>query len=105
METIRVVMVDAQPQPGTHAFAEYGGASINVYTTELSEAVALRIATREVSEAGWQVNAIDETFLLTRGDLVDAPDGLAYFEQALMDGVVVVIHTYSATPDDTDRVH
>jgi len=105
METIRVVMVDAQPQFGTDAFVEYGGAAINIYTTELSEAAALDIAAQEVAEAGWQIQAIDETFLLTRADLVDAPDGLAYFEQALLDGVVVVIHTYPVAPGDTDRVH
>ncbi len=98
-------MLDAQPRPGTEAFVKYGGASINVYTTELSEAAALSIAEQEVSDAGWQVRSIDETFLLARGDLVDAPDGLAYFEQALLDGVVVVIDTYPATLERTDRVH
>ena len=106
METIRVVMVDALPQPGSEAFNEYGGATINVYTTELSEPTALEIAAREVAEAGWQLQAIDETFLLTRHDLVDAtPDGIAYFEQALMDGVVVVLHTYPPDPQEGDHVH
>ena len=52
METVRLVMVDALPQPGTSAFAEYGGATINVYTTELSEQAAVAVAKREVTEAG-----------------------------------------------------
>ncbi|KRG67548.1 hypothetical protein [Pseudoxanthomonas dokdonensis] len=106
METVRLVMVEALPRPDTPAFAKYGGATINVYTTELSEHAAVELATREVAEAGWQLQAVDETYLLTRAELPEAtPEGVAYFEQALLDGVVVVIHTYPATPQEGDLVH
>jgi len=105
MERVRVVMVDALPLPGTDAFAQYGGATINVYCTEESEDGALAIATREVSEAGWQIQSVEDTFLLAREDLVDAPDGLQYFEQALIDGIVLVIHTYLAVPGEGDAIH
>lgn len=106
MVTVRLVMVNALPQPGTSAFAEYGGATINVYTTELSEQAAVALAMREVAEAGWQLQTVDETYLLTRADIMEAaPEGVAYFEQALLDGVVVVIHTYPVTPQDGDFVH
>ena len=106
METVRLVMVDALPQPGTSAFAEYGGATINVYTTELSEQAAVAVAEREITKAGWQLRAVDETYLLTRTDLAEATsEGVAYFEQALLDGVVVVIHAYPAAPQEGDLVH
>ena len=106
MDTVRLVMVDALPQPGTPAFAEYGGATINVYTTELSEQDAIALASREVAEAGWQLQTVDDTYLLTRPDLVEAtPEGVAYFEQALLDGVVLVIHTYPASAQEGDLVH
>ena len=106
METIRLVMVDALPEPGTADFAEYGGATINIYTTELSEQAAVALAVREVTEAGWQLLAVDETYLLTRNDLAQAtPEGVGYFEQALLDGVILVIHTYPATPQEGDYVH
>lgn len=105
MEQVRVVMVDARPLPGTDAFAEYGGATINVYSTELSQDAALAIAVREISEAGWQIQSVEDTFLLTRQDLAEAPDGLKYFEQALLGGIVLVIHTYPAAPGDGDVVH
>ncbi|WP_119718501.1 hypothetical protein [Cognatilysobacter tabacisoli] len=99
-------MVDALPQPGTPAFAEYGGATINVYTTELAEQAAVALATREVAEAGWQLQTVDETYLLTRADLAEAtPEGMSYFEQALLDGVVVVIHAYPATKPEGNLVH
>lgn len=105
MERVRVVMVDALPLPGTDAFAEYGGATINIYSTEESEENALAIAAREVAEAGWQIQSVEENFLLTRDDLVDSPDGLQYFEQALIDGIVLVIYTYAATAEDRDAIH
>jgi hypothetical protein len=44
MERVRVVMVDALPLPGTDAFAEFGGATINIYITEESEDRALTVA-------------------------------------------------------------
>ena len=100
MERVRVVMVDALPLPGTPAFAEFGGATINVFTTEESEDGALAVAAREVAEAGWQVRAIEETFLVTREDFEESPDGLQYFEQALLDGIVLVLPTYHV--DDGD---
>lgn len=105
MERVRVVTVDAAPMPGTTAFAEFGGAIINVYTTEESEAGALAIATQETLAAGWQARFIEDTFLLTRGDLAAAPEASQYFEQALLDGLVLVVHTYPSTPEEGDLVH
>lgn len=100
-----MIMVDASPLPDTAVFAEFGGATINVYTTEESEAEALAIATQEILEAGWQVRFIEDTFLLTRGDLAATPEASQYFEQALLDGIVLVVHTYPAAPEETDTVH
>ena len=98
-------MVDALPLPGTDTFAEYGGATINVYSTEDSEDGALVVAAREVAEAGWQIRSIENSFVLTREDLAETPDGLEYFEQALIDGIVLVIQTYPAAPGDGDAIH
>lgn len=105
MERVRVVMLEALPLPATNAFAECGGAIINVYLTELSRDAALDIAAREVAEAGWQIQSVEDTFLLSRQDLADAPDGLQYFEQALIDGIVLVIYAYPNVPGDGDIVH
>ena len=98
-------MVAALPLPGTDAFAEYGGATINIYTTEESEGGALTIAAREVAEAGWQIQSVEDNFLLTREDLAESPDGLQYFEQTLIDGIVLVVYTYPSTAEDRDAIH
>ena len=41
-------------------------------------------------------------FLLTREDLAESPDGLQYFEQTLIDGIVLVVYTYPSTAEDRD---
>jgi len=103
VERVRVVMVDTLPIPGTDGFETFGGARINVYTTELSEDGAHAIAAREVAEAGWHVQSVEGSFLLARADLAEAPEGLQYFEQALLDGIVLVIHAWRR--GDEDAVH
>ena len=105
MERVRVVTVNALPLPGTNEFEEFGGATINVWTTEESEDGARANAVREVTEAGWQVQSIEETFLLAREDFVESADGLEYFEQVLLDGIVLVVYTYPATPQESDAIH
>jgi hypothetical protein len=105
MEAVRIVMVNAVPLPDTEAFAKYGGATINVYTTEQTEGRALVVATREVLDAGWQIKSIEDTFLVTRDDFIETKEGLEYFEQTLIDGIVLVIYSYPATPEDDDIIH
>jgi hypothetical protein len=105
MEGLYVVTIDALPFPGSEEANSFGGAYINVYTTDQSEAAALTTASREVAEAGWQSHAIESVSFVTRQDFEDDSDGLAYFEQAQLDGIVVVVHTFPNEPDDEDVRH
>ena len=100
-----MVTIDALPLPGTEATNSYGGAYINVYTVDQSEAAALATASREVAGAGWQSRAIESVSFVTRSDFEDDSDGLTYFDQAKMDGVVLVVHTFSNEADDVDVRH
>src|SRR5687768_5697829 len=105
MDGLYLVTIDALPLPGTEAANSYGGAYINVYTVDQSEAAALLTASREVAEAGWQSRAIESVSFVTLEDFEDDSDGLAYFEQAQMDGIVLVVHTFSNEADDADVKH
>ena len=105
MDSIFVVTVEASPIRGTDRFFKFGGAYINVYTTSKTEADAIAVATTEVRDAGWHLDAIDEVNLVTRGDLTDTDSGLEYFEQALLDGIVVVVHTFSLDTGDQVVAH
>ena len=105
MEGLYVVTVEATPAAGSDAFASHGGAYINVFTTDASESEALSTASREIAEAGWQFNRIDDVTWVTRSDYADDPSGLEYFEQALIDGVVIVVHIFSPDQEGQDVLH
>ena len=105
MDGLYFVTIDALPLPGTEAAGSYGGAYISVYTSDQSEAAAVSTANREVAEAGWQSLVIQSVSFVTRQDFEDDSDGLAYFEQAQTDGVVLVIHTFPNEAQDADVRH
>ena len=105
MDGLYIVTIDALPLPGTDAAESYGGAYINVYTTDQSEAAAVSTASREVTEAGWQSRAIQSVSFVTRKDFEDDSDDLAYFEQAQIDGIVLVVHTFPNEAEDADVRH
>ncbi|WP_242102015.1 hypothetical protein [Lysobacter sp. M2-1] len=105
MEGIHVVFVEAAPLPGSDAFAIVGGAYIKVLTTALNETDALAIANHEVSEAGWSIRTVEDVSWVTRDDYTDGQEGIEYFEQALIDGVVLLVHTYPPGPEDGDALH
>ncbi len=105
MGALYVVKIKAEPMPGSQSADKFGGAYINVYAKASSESAALEIAGREVAEAGWRSQSIREVALVTRKDFVDDSDGLEYFKQAQVDGIVVVVHTYPIYPDEDDVRH
>jgi len=105
MDGIYVVTVEASPLPGSDRFFEFGGAYINVYTASRTEVEAITVATRESLESGWQPEAIDRVQWVTRADFADTEDALEYFERALQDGIVVVVHTFPPETDDVGAAH
>jgi hypothetical protein len=70
------------------------GAFINVFLTEPSKEAALAKARFEIAEAGWNVHSVESVNWVTRADYDEDPTGVDYFDQALIDGMVIVIHTY-----------
>jgi hypothetical protein len=70
------------------------GAYLNVYATVSSEAEATSIAVTELAAAGWRCLKVQRVTRHTREDYENNPKGLEYFEQALQDGVVLVVHTF-----------
>ena len=105
MESIRVVRIEARPDLDSPEVGQVAGAFVNVYTTATSEKEALEIARAEIAQAGWVVIAVEDQHLLTHADAQASPDTLPYYEQALLDGVVLVFHTYSLGGEEPDVVH
>ncbi|MGQ4661624.1 hypothetical protein [Lysobacter sp. F6437] len=105
MESIRVVQIAARPGLDSPDVEEVAGAFVNVYTTATSQEKALEIASAEIVQAGWIVLSVEDEHLLTHAEAQASPEALPYYEQALLDGVVLVFHSYSHGGEEPDVVH
>ena len=56
-------------------------------------------------EAGWLIISVEDQYSLTRAEAQAAPDSLPYYEQALLDGVVLVFHKYPHGGEEPDVLH
>jgi hypothetical protein len=104
---VRIFFMSFQvsPRPDTPSFATAGGAYINCWIAAAAFEDAQLRARSLITEAGWLIGKLEISRVAAREDYRDAPDGLAYFEQALVDREVLVIHTWPAEPQDGDPVH
>ena len=105
MTEIFVVQVEASPDGVTHSSNEFGGAYINVYTTELDIRNAIEIAEKEVVAAGWSVDRVVSAALNAPSDFDEEDSGLQYYKQALQDGIVVVVHMFPPEHSDSEFLH
>ena len=107
MKSIFFIEYEVRPNSGTKAFEEFGGAFVNCYVQASSEAEATAFAQAEMTESGWSVIAVEETpAQLDRDYLVNNnPDGLRYFDQAVLDGECYVFHTWGIESQEDDVVH
>ena len=105
MEEVRVVSLEARPLLGSAEFEQVAGAFVNIYTTAKSTEEALAIADSEMAEVGWIIIAVEDEYLLTRVTAQATPASLPYYEQALLDGVVLVFHNYPHGGEEPDVVH
>ena len=80
--------------PGSDSFATCSGAVVNAWVVAPTEQQALAIAARDVQAAGWKIETLEAVFPVTRADYGEEASGLEYFEQALVDGIVLVFHTW-----------
>jgi hypothetical protein len=100
MRGVYVVSVEALPLQGSANADAYEGAYINVYVVSSSEGAAIESAKREVAESGWRTCQVEKIVFVNREDFVAGSDGVKYFDQAQIDGVVAVVHTYALDQDE-----
>lgn len=105
MTEIFVVQLEAIPDGVLQSADEFGGAYINVYTTELNIRSAIDIAEKETTEAGWRTERIVSASLASATDFPDEDSGKQYYEQALQDGVVIVVHIFPPEHAESDFLH
>ena len=94
-------MLHAHPRPDSNEYGETDAAwaSCFVKTTDLVEA-EMR-ARAFLADAGWDTELLEESKLVSREDLAGNVDALEKFDQALIDGVVVTLHSWDVgAPDE-----
>jgi hypothetical protein len=89
-----LVRYDARPLANAELLVGFSGAVINVWVVAQNAQQARARAVLELEEAGWHIEALIEISSVTRQDYVDDSAGIGYFEQALMDDIVVVVHAW-----------
>jgi hypothetical protein len=80
--------------PISDSFVSYSGAAVNVWVAASTEQQALAIAAQKIQEAGWHIESLEAIFPVIRDDYSNDAAGLEYFEQALVDGIALIFHTW-----------
>lgn len=91
---VRVLSFEAVPLADTSASNQASGAQVNVYVLASSDSIARERAEREMRDAGWEPSGSLESSPVTAASFEASSDGLAYYEQCLVDGIVIVMHMW-----------
>lgn len=97
-----LVEIHALPGPDA-ALREFGGAYVNCWIEAPDLGEAVRRALAEVQDAGWDPQEVQHGALSSREDYTGEDDGLAYFEQALIDKEVCVFHIYPVEDEEDEE--
>ena len=89
-----LVRYEAKPLPESESFVLCSGAAVNVWIAASTGEQALARAAQEVQEAGWSIETFEGIGTVTRDNYGEDTSGLEHFEQALIDGIVLVFHTW-----------
>ena len=88
----------ARPKSGSESFESYGGAYVNCWIDADSEAQAAERASTAISQAGWVVESLEHSSVVTQEDYADDDEGLHHFEQALIEKELYVFHAWPSSP-------
>ncbi|OAI55959.1 hypothetical protein AYO49_05020 [Verrucomicrobiaceae bacterium SCGC AG-212-N21] len=84
---------DTHPKIG-----EYWGAMVNCWIQRESQPEAEAVARDWIDAEHWHLTEFEEAMVITRE--TQQPGGMQYFEQAEIDGQVLVFYACSVGPDD-----
>jgi hypothetical protein len=89
---------EAAVRPSHPRYGELDGAMINCWVNEPTESLAESAARAEIEAAGWDILEYEESSRIDREDYLKS-DSLEYFDQALTDGGVLVVHSWPVGGD------
>jgi hypothetical protein len=87
-----VLHVRSDPQANARYPQGYSEAYVSCWVNDSGRENALRKAVTEIQARGWSVTEVIEDYPISREDYSLKPEGLEYYEQALIDGEVFVFY-------------
>lgn len=93
----------AVPTPDAKEFHEAGGAYVNCWIQEEDRERAQESATDLIQEYGWTVESLEEAGTVTGDDYSLEDEDRQFYEQALMEGEVLVFNTWPRGDEEGDE--
>lgn len=93
----------AVPTSEAKEFHESGGAYVSCWIQGSDREQAEERASDLIHEYGWSVEALEEGALVTSADYQDDDEDRQFYEQALVEGEVLVFNTWPRTEDDDEE--
>lgn len=92
----------AHPTEDAEEFADSAGAYVNCWILSDSREAAEQTATRMIAEYGWAVDSLEDAGTVTEDDYAEDDDDREFYEQALVEGEVLVFNTWPAGDEDDE---
>ena len=103
--SIFIVTLTARPTEQVEGYAKLGGAHVNCWIDANDVADAVTQAENGVRAAAWTPETVESARLVTAKEYVGDTAGREYFEQAIIDGAVIVFHTWPRGSDARSDLH
>jgi len=88
------LLFHVQPRPDLEDADDIGGAYVSCWIEADSIKQAEQIAKQEIGDLRWDILEKEDAFEITEDYYDKDSDGYEYYEQALIDELVIVFHTY-----------
>lgn len=92
----------AVPTSDAKEFDEAGGAYVGCWIQSGDRYTAEQRARNLIQEYGWSVESLEEGAIVTSADYDRDDEDREYYEQALVEGEVLVFNTWPAGEDDEE---
>ena len=89
----------AVPTPDAREFSEAAGAYVNCWIQNSGREAAEELAAELIRDYGWSVESLEEGAIVSSEDYEDDDEDREFYEQALVEGEVLVFNTWPRTGD------
>jgi hypothetical protein len=93
----------ANPTPEAKEFHESGGAYVSCWIQSGDRSVAEQRARDLIHEYGWSVESLEEGAIVTSADYDRDDEDREFYEQALVEGEVLVFNTWPRGEEDGEE--